>query len=113
MSPATASHYAKILHSLLDVDRIQFRDTLAELLKSVTPLEVVENHITPILQQIGSCRGRRQTQTSDLEYLVQRHGCHAARGRDCRGHAIGFNQPPNLHQGFGRRHFSRQTKFDL
>lgn len=66
MKTQNSNYYEKLLQSLLDVDRVGFRDTLAELLKSITPLEIVENHITPILQQIGSGWGHGQYALSQM-----------------------------------------------
>ena len=54
MSTPDASYYNHLLNSLLDVNRISFHEILAKILETHPPLEVLENYITPILQQIGS-----------------------------------------------------------
>lgn len=62
MNTLDASFNSEILHSFLDVDRVRFRKTLADLLKTHSPLDALDRYIFPVFQEIG--RGWTKGETS-------------------------------------------------
>ncbi|MBI4382647.1 MAG: hypothetical protein HY579_01270 [Nitrospinae bacterium] len=54
MNPQDILFHNKLLQLLLDVDRIGFRENLAEILQTYFPFEALERFIAPIIQEIGN-----------------------------------------------------------
>lgn len=66
MSKPNGLLYERLLNSLLVVDRVQFHEILAELLAMHSPLAVLEEYVTPVLQRIGSGWGEGQYALSQM-----------------------------------------------